>query len=101
MRLTRNEEHDRESVLTGPLEVLQSPYAAHVRHLEAEDQEGGREPPGVGVSQISENILAVLKELDGVLNAALFVVTPEGKDVVRIVCGQQDRSVRRAHVGSN
>jgi hypothetical protein len=51
----------------------------------------------VGVAQVSDNVLAVLKDFDAVLYAAVVVVTPERENVVRIVCREKDRSEFRAH----
>jgi hypothetical protein len=53
----------------------------------------------VGVSQISEDVLAVLKDFNWVLNAALVVVTPKRENVAGIVYCEEDRSEFRAHVG--
>ena len=99
--LTRDEERDGEAVLAGRPKVFQNVYGSHAWHFEAEDHEGGRGCIRARVSQIPDEILAVLKDFDGVLDAALLVVAPECEDVVGIVCGQKDRSVHRAHAGSN
>ena len=78
--------------LPGCAQVFEKLQAAHLWHFQAGNEQCGERETHAIPFEVSDDIAAVGKDFNAVMNAALFVMCPEGENVVRIVSRNYNRS---------